>query len=110
MFVSGSGTGGSRPEGIEDLLYSGIPGGPPLWGGDLGPNSKDGEGSGQFLVQGREEDHWEATAAKERRELGIPTAGGGNEGSGNGGDMDIHNMEAEYGRAIYCDATDSGPM
>ena len=61
-------------------------------------------------VQGFEEDHWEATTWKERRELGIPTAGRGTEGSGNGGDTDIHDTEAEYGRAIYCNATDSGPM
>ena len=63
-----------------------------------------------FSLQGRDEDHWEATAAKEIRDLGIPTAVGGKEGSGNGGDTDIHHTEAEYGRGIYCDATDYGPM
>ena len=70
----------------------------------------DGEGPGQFPVQGREEDHMEATTATEGRELEIPTAGGGNEGGGNGGDTDIYYTEAEYGRAIYCDTADSGPM
>ena len=102
--------GGSRPEGVEDLLYSGRPGGPTLWEGDMGPHSKDGEGPGQISVQGREEDHWEAPAAKERRDMGIPTSGRGTEGSGNGGDTDVHNTEAEYGCTIYCDATDYGPM
>ena len=92
--VSGSGPGGSRPKGVEDLLYSGLPGSPTLWGGDVGPHSEDGEGPGQFSVQGREEDQWEATTSKERRELGLPTDGGGTEGSGNGGDTDIHNTEA----------------
>ena len=29
------------------------------------PHSEDGEGPGQFSVQGRKKDHWEATAAKE---------------------------------------------
>ena len=73
--VSGSGPGGSRSEGVEDVLYIGRPGGPTLWGGDLGSHSEDGEVPGQFSVQGRKEDHWEATAAKEVQELGIPTAG-----------------------------------
>ena len=106
----GAGPGGSGPEGVVELLYSGCPGGPPHWGRDVGPHPEDGEGPGQFSVQGREEDHWEATTTKEGRELGIPTAGGGKEGSGNGGDTYIHHTEAEYGRRIYCDATDSGPM
>ena len=108
--VSGSGPGGSIPKGVEELLYSGRPGGPTLWGGDVVPHSEDGEGPGQLSAQGSKEDHWEATAAKERREMGLPTSGGGTEGSGNGGDTDIHNMGAEYGCAIYCDATDSGSM
>ena len=93
--VSGSRPGGSIPEGVEDLLYSGRPSGRNLWGGDLGPHSEDGEVSGQFLVQGREEDHWEATAAKERRELGLSTAVRVTEGRRNGGDTDIHNTKAE---------------
>ena len=108
--VSGSELGGSIPEDVEELVYSGHPGGPTLWGGDLGPHSEDGEGPGKFSVQGREEDHWEATAEKERRDLGIPTPGRGTEGSMNGGDADVHNMEAEYSPAIYCDATNSGTM
>ena len=89
----GAGPGGSGPEGVADVLYSGNPGGTPLWGGYLGTHPKDGEGPGQFSVQGREEDHWEATAAKEIREMVIPTAVGSKEGSGNGGDTDIHHTE-----------------
>ena len=106
----GAGPGGSGPKGVTDVLYSSILDGPPLWGGDLGTNPEEGEGPGQFSVQGGKEDHWEATAAKDRRELGIPTSGRGKEGSRNGGDTDIHHTEAEYGRAIYCDATYSGPI
>ena len=47
---------------------------------------------------------------KEIRELGLPTSGGGTEGSGNGGDTDVHNIDAEYGRAIYYNASDFGTM
>ena len=76
----------------------------------MGPNPEDGEGPGHFSVQGREEDHWEETVAKKIRELGIPTAGGDKERSGNGGDTEIHHTEAEYGRAIYYDAANSVPI
>ena len=49
-------------------------------------------------------------STKEGRDLVIPTPGRGTEGGRNGGDTDINYPEAEYGRAIYCDAADSGPM
>ena len=55
--VSGSEPGGSRPKGVEDLLYRSCPGGLTLWGGDLGPHSEDGEGPGQLSVQGYKEYH-----------------------------------------------------
>ena len=42
--------------------------------------------------------------------MGIPDYGGGNEGSGNGGDTEVHNTETEHSRAIYCDTNDYGPM
>ena len=76
----------------------------------MGPHSEDGEGPGQISVQGREEDHWEVAAAKERREMGLPASGGVTEESGNGGDTEVHNMEALQDNAIYCDTTDSVPM
>ena len=93
-FVSVAGPGGTGPKGVADVLYRGSLGGPPLRGGYLGPHPKDGEGHGKFSFQGREEDHWEATPEKERQELGIPTAGGGKGGRGNGGDTNIHYTEA----------------
>ena len=76
----------------------------------MGINSADGEGPGQFPVQGREEYHGETTAAKEGRELDIPADSGNNEVDGNGGDKDLNSPEAEYGRTIHCDAADYGPV
>ena len=35
---------------------------------------------------------------------------GSNEVDKDGWDSDVNPPEAEYGRAIYCDATDYGPM
>ena len=71
---------------------------------------EDGEGPMQLLIQGREEDHWEAAAETDGRELGLPASGGGTGGSRARGDDEVGNKEAEHGRAIYCDTTDSGPL
>ena len=46
----------------------------------------------------------------EGRELDISTVGGNNEQGGNGGDKDLNSPEVEYGRAIHCDAANSGPI
>ena len=43
-------------------------------------------------------------------ELGLSPAGSGNYGSRFWGDGGIRHKEAEYGRVIYCDTTDSGPL
>ena len=76
----------------------------------MGPHPKDGAGPGQFSTQGRAEDHWEATAETGGRYLGVPASGGGNGGSGFRGDQKVGHTEAEHGRGVYCDATNSGPL
>ena len=40
----------------------------------------------------------------------IPLIGGGNGGSRLQGDWYIRHKEAEYSHAVYCDATDYGPL
>ena len=40
----------------------------------------------------------------------LPVPGGSNEGGGGREGQDVDPLEAEHGRSIYCDATDSGPM
>ena len=77
-FVTGARQGGSRPKGVAGILHCSDPGGLVIWVGDVGTNVADREGPGQFLVQGREEDHGETVAAKEGRDLDIPTVGGNN--------------------------------
>ena len=76
----------------------------------MGLHSTDGEGSERLSVQVCEEAHWEAAAAEEIRELGLPASGGDTGGRGARGYTEINKTEAEYGCAIYCDAIDSGPM
>ena len=43
-------------------------------------------------------------------ELGLSIIGVSNDGGRLRGDRDIHHEEAENGRAVYCDATDYGPL
>ena len=54
------------------------------------------------------------TVKQQRRqgvwELGVPASGGGNGGSRLLGDQDVGQKEAEHGRAVYCDATNYGPL
>ena len=40
----------------------------------------------------------------------LPIPGGGNEGGGDCADSEFYPPEAEDGRAIYCDAFNSGPV
>ena len=104
----------ARSAGVSEVVGSGRyrTGGSAETGGGLSTKIRDGdrvrgvfgggedrgrrrEGPGQFPVQGSEEDHMEETAATEGRELGKPTAGGGNEGGRNIWDTDIYCTEAE---------------
>ena len=76
----------------------------------MGSDREYGEGPGQFSVQGRAEDYGDADAAREGRELVLPLVGGSNEGDRGGADTDANPPEAEYGRKVYCDADNSGPL
>ena len=68
------------------------------------------KGPGQFSVQGCAEYHGEAAAEREGWELVLPFVGRSDEGDKDGSDTDINPPEEEYGRAVYCDADNSGPM
>ena len=54
MFVTGARQVGSIPKGVAGVLHCSDPGGLDLWVGDVGINVADGEGPGQFPVQGRD--------------------------------------------------------
>ena len=111
LVISNSELGAGRSKGVVKCLQGGGPVGVAVWGGDMGPHSKDGLGPEKFSKQGREEDHREASAAaKDGWEIGIPDSGRGTEGSGVRGDKEVGHKDAEHGRSIYCDATDSGPL
>ena len=72
----------------------------------MGPNLPDGDlGRFQHRVAQR------LTGRQPKGEgVEISSSGGSDRGSGLQGDWGLHHKEAEYGCAIYCDATDYGPM
>ena len=102
--------GGGGTEGIGSLIQSGSAGGVGFRGRDVGPDPPSGEGPGQISTQGQAVDHRETAEAAGGGELGLPSAGDGNVGSRLIGDWGLRHKEAEYGRAIYCNATDSEPL
>ena len=54
--------------------------------------------------------HRTATTEAYERKLGIPPLSGGDAGGEFGVDEGIRPKEVEFVRALYCDATNSGPL
>ena len=104
------GTGGGGPESVTQFLYFRDTAGPPLQGGDLGPHQEDGgcpgrvPGQGSTAAEGTHATPWEG------RKVAVPPPVGSYQGSGDSASADIGTPETEYGRAIHCDATDSGTL
>ena len=102
-----------RGGGLEDVgafFQGGDTGGVVVRVGDVSTNPQDGSGPESFQTQGRAMAHREASGYTGGWELGVPTIGGSNGGSSLLGDQDIHHEEAEHVCAVYCNATDSGPL
>ena len=74
----------------------------------MGPDTQDGAGPGQLPEKGCATAHQEA--AEEGGEMVILSDGGSEGGCGLQRDWGLHHKEAEYGRAIYCNAANSGPL
>ena len=74
------------------------------------PNPLDGAGPVQLSEKGRAKSHREADEEEGGWELGLSSTSGGNSGIRLQGDWGLGHEEAEYGRAIYYDAKNYGPM
>ena len=107
---TGAGKGGGGPESVTEFLYCRDTAGPPLRGGDVGPDEKDGVGPGRLSGQGSKNVNRETASPWEGWAVGLPVPGRGDEGGRDRADLDINPPEAEHGRAIYCDVADSGPV
>ena len=102
--------GGQGPDVSRQCKNSVTLSGPPLRGGDVGPHKEDGVSPGRLPGQGCKAFNRETASPGEGWMVVIPVPGGGDEGGGDRADSNVDPSEAEHGRAIYCDAADSGPM
>ena len=103
-------TGGGGPESVMQFLYCRDTAGPPLRGGVAGPYQKDGICPGRLPGQGCTAFDRTAAPPEEGRKVVLPLPFGGSKGGGGREGQDICPPETEYGRAIYCDTTDSGDL
>ena len=102
--------GGGVSEGVGAFFQGGDPGGVVVWGGYVGTDPQDGAGPEFFQHRFAQR----LTGRHLRRlggwELVIPLTVGGNVGIRIQGGWNICHKESEYGRAVYCHATNSGPL
>ena len=82
MFGAGDGKGGGRPESVTEFLYCRDTAGPPLRGGNMGPDEEDGVIPGCFLGQVCKASNGEATYPREGWVVVLPSPGGSTEGVG----------------------------
>ena len=76
----------------------------------MGADPTDKVGAGDFHAQGRAQDHGETAAKRVGWEMVLSLYEGGHARGRVCGDPEIHNKEAEHGRIVHCDATNSGPL
>ena len=76
----------------------------------MGGHSKDGAGVEWVSARGGEETYRDTGAEREERIVVLPVPRGGHVGGGADRHQEIHNKQAEHGRAVYCYATASGPV
>ena len=73
-------------------------------------NENDGICPGRLPGQGSTSFDRTTVPPGEGRKVVLPLPGGGSKGDGGREGQDIGPPETEYGRAIYCDTTDSGAL
>ena len=76
----------------------------------MGSDKENGVSPGRLPGQGCKAANRAETSTREGWTVVLPIPGGSTEGGGRREDQDVDPPETEYGRAIYCDATDSGPV
>ena len=69
-----------------------------------------GTGTGGFPVPGGVATDGEDSMAEVGWEMEVQLGGGGKRGGGVRSNGDVHLEKAEYGGAVYCDATNSRPV
>ena len=102
--------GGGEDTGVRIFLQSRCPVGVSLLSGDMGGYPPHGTVPGGFTRPGGAATTREASTEEAGWDMGVHLGGGGKIGGGVLDDGDLHLAKAEYGRTVYCDTTDSGPV
>ena len=76
----------------------------------MGADPTDRAGAVKFHAQGRAQDHRETAVERVGWEMVLFLFAGGHERVRVYRDPGIHHKEAEHGRAVHCDMTNSGPL
>ena len=76
----------------------------------MGPDKEDGVIPGNLPGQVCKAFSRKIASPWEGWAVVLPVPGRGDAGGGDRADPDVNPLEAEHGRAIYCDVADSGPM
>ena len=76
----------------------------------MGTNKKYGICPGRLPGQGSTSTDRKVALPGEGRRMVLPLPGGGSKGGGGCEGQDISPPETQYGRAIYCNTTDSGAL
>ena len=67
-------------------------------------------GAGELHARVSAKDHWESAAERGGWEMDLSSSEGGHARGGVRRYPEGRHKEAEYGRVIHCDATNSGPL
>ena len=102
--------GRGRTQRSQGYFSGGHVGGVAFRGRDMGPDPPDGAGPEQIPAQGIAMSHQEAAEVEGGGEIVISSADISNGGVRLWIDWGLHHKKTEYGRAIYCDAADAGPL
>ena len=108
--ITDSWAGGGGPLELWELLQGGDSGNPPIQRGDLGRVPQDWEDPWRVPPEGGLTASRNSAEAEHDKQVVLPTAGCGDDGSGFGGDGDVHPPPPEYRRPVYCDSSDTGAI
>ena len=102
--------GGGKAAGVQIFLQIRRPIGVALRCRDVGGYPMHGTGPGEFPRSSGAETDGAASMAEVRQKVGVYLGGGGERGDSVLADVNLHSAKAEYGRAVYYNAINYGPM
>ena len=100
----------AQGRGCTDFIQSRRPVSVALWYGDMGGYPQHGTGTGGFPRTCGMLNDGVASTAEFGRNMGAHLGGGGERGGRVRSDRNLHPEKVEYGRTVYCNIADYGPV